>query len=511
LKRHLGVPLCLFGAAFAYVLVLTGEGALLVPDSASYLGAAHNLLIGRGLTTPAQPDTSTLHVAEALRQWGRQPYAEFGPLYPTLLAGLALVGFPLHTGVRVINSGSIGLLALAGYLIAGRLQKSSRVLPIGVGLFLIFAPTRPEGPFYPLNPVRLSTLALSEPLTYGLAAISLFLYLRFLQEGSDRTLSMSLLCAGLASAARFQLLSLVLAEICMTVVVSRKPAWLVRAIVCGAGPLLAFEVVDVLVFHEHAGETFRHHGSSHVLSQLLGWLFGGLFGTARSTALAAATLAFCAVALTVGRLITRRGPFDRTERLWLALLGFYVCAQIGFLWVTRTWLNAYLAIDQRILGPAQLGLDLILVTVVCASVAAVARMRIGPARFPRIYPLVSTAAAAALLVGGVANTVGRITLATVPPEMPAAVRAAPGPLVLSNDPPVVYLATGHAVVLAPVSVFLTTAMTNPELGGDLSTMVTALLACGGKWSCCPRGPTSPRPSCWELSAGTGRSGTSATG
>lgn len=352
-----------------------------------------------------------------------------------------------------------------------------------VGLLLVFAPARAEPGLPTLNPMRLSTFALSEPITLGLAALSLYLYLRFIQERSGRVLDAGLLVAGLAAAARFQLLSLVLAELVIAFVaidspLRQKVVLLLRATAFGAAPLMLFQLLDTLVFHEQTGEQIRHHGSSATMPDLLKWLFGGFIGSSVAIVVTFLTLAACGTVLLANRETARRLLTDRFVVWWAGALLVFVVTQVGFLWFTRTWLNAYLTIDERMLSSSQQGLYLLVVTLVCVSVTVLSSGG-APTRRADAYPAVWALVAAGILAAGVHSTAHRFVQPLGWPEAPV-LGAEPDSVIVTNDPPDVYLATGRPSLLAPVDYFMTVAEANRRLTADLADMGRLLRECGGE-------------------------------
>jgi hypothetical protein len=369
-------------------------------------------------------------------------------------------------------------------LITRRFRPNSNLLAFCVGLFLVLAPARPEANFRSLNPLHIATFGLTEPLAYGLGAFSLYLYLKFLQEESTRDLSLSLLCAGLAASARFQMLSLVVAEVAVTLFVLREPSlWrrsllTFRAAIIGISPLIVGELLEVLVFHEHSGDPWRHHGSAHVLRDLLQWLFGGLFGTTTATVLTLATVAVCLVVLVGHRRRPEPGP-TRVLVWWAVVLLAYVVLQVGLLWATRTFQDATLDIDQRTIGPAQLGLYLMLVTLVCLAGNAVRPESFGRTIPKAVRTVGSIAIAAGVLVAAVVSSEDTTKMNPVPPEA-SALRTYPGTVLVSNDPPELYLLTGRASLLIPVQRFLMSNELNTRFSADLDDMTGLLTRCGGE-------------------------------
>src|SRR4030042_2103472 len=93
-RRGLSAILGALFAGFSGVLVTTRWGIGASPDSVAYLGVAHNLMSGRGLSLPFGDLADT-------------PLTRFPPLYPMLLAGLGQVAGDPVVAARWLQRGLV--------------------------------------------------------------------------------------------------------------------------------------------------------------------------------------------------------------------------------------------------------------------------------------------------------------------------------------------------------------------------------------------------------------------
>jgi hypothetical protein len=163
------------------ILALTPHGAFSSPDSVDYATAARTLLRGEGYL-----------------RFNGEVSALWPPLFSTLLACVAGLGFDLLQGARVLNAAYFGAtVALAAVLL--RTELDSRVGAVVTGGCLLLC--------WPLIWPALWTW--SEPLFTLLLTLFLWLLGRFLQGGSNRQLAGLIAIAGLACLQRYAGLALV--------------------------------------------------------------------------------------------------------------------------------------------------------------------------------------------------------------------------------------------------------------------------------------------------------------
>jgi len=162
-------------AGTALVLIGTSRyGVGLSPDSASYLAAARSLASGEGYRTFASG-----------------PYLRWPPLFPTILAGLELVGIEPPTGARLLNALAFGLIILcAGHLLRRTVQ--TRLLAV-LGTASVASSAL----------LQVSMMAWSEPLFVLLVLLSLVELSTFLETNQSRALIRAALLAALCLLQRY--------------------------------------------------------------------------------------------------------------------------------------------------------------------------------------------------------------------------------------------------------------------------------------------------------------------
>ncbi len=114
--------------AGATILVGTRWGIGASPDSVFYLGAARNLLAGKGYSLPSV-------------EGGNSPLTHLPPLYASLLAVLTKAGLDIGLAARGLNAALFGVgIWLAGGLINRWSPTMARWLPLAGGFWLFTAP-----------------------------------------------------------------------------------------------------------------------------------------------------------------------------------------------------------------------------------------------------------------------------------------------------------------------------------------------------------------------------------
>jgi 4-amino-4-deoxy-L-arabinose transferase-like glycosyltransferase len=193
-------------------LVITAEAMGVTPDSVNYIGAARNLMQGRGLTLP----------------FGRlagEPVTHWPPLYPTLLAGLGRTNPDLLTDARLLNAALFGLLIfLVGYAI--RSHTRSFWIPL-FGAFLVLAS---------MDMVDIHVHVWSDALFLLLSLAGLLFLARHLVSSRMGLLVSSAALAALAFLTRYAGVALILAGLVSLLVLDRRsfPARLAKCLVFAA-------------------------------------------------------------------------------------------------------------------------------------------------------------------------------------------------------------------------------------------------------------------------------------
>ncbi len=178
-------------------MALTRRGAGLFDlDSFSYLSSAHNLATGHGLSYPVSPTRN-------------RPLLNFAPLFPILLAGLELLGFPGQVAVRWLNAVLYAANLVLFALVIFQATKSIRLAALSAVLFLLSAEL-----------LVAHAWALSEPLLIALSLGSLYAFLRW-QQGDHSWFWAMCCCVALAVATKFVALALI--PVYIVFIMLRKP------------------------------------------------------------------------------------------------------------------------------------------------------------------------------------------------------------------------------------------------------------------------------------------------
>ena len=150
-------------------------------------------------------------------------------------------------------------------------------------------------------------------------------------------------------------------------------------------------------------------------------------------------------------------------RLWRVGACFVIC-YTAMLVVTRTLLDASLAIDNRVLGPLQTVLYLLITSIIYWAV----RSRVQALR-PRRWDLGAVVVAALSVwapnVAALSSELSQVASAL--PADPGLRAVPPSRFVVTNDAATIYLDDGHASMLLPFRWFYTTGQANPDFTRDI--------------------------------------------
>ena len=453
-------------------LVATRHGATVNQDSAAYLGAARNLLDGRGMTTPFDLSGSTLSPDQVFAFHGAVPLVHFPPAYPAVLAAMAGTGVSLGTGARVLDAVTLGLILVVFELLLRRCSGSSRLVPVAGALLLLAGPTA----FFHENLLQIDTVVLSDPLFLLVFLGGLLLTVGLLAApGRGRLIGLAL-CVGVAPLVRYVGLSIVVSA---ALVVWwwcpwPRPArrWAAAALVAaGLGPTLVWSVVMADVEHGGPVRSLAWHPPPDVLHGLVDIASGWLFPASMSFGLRAALFVVVVAGAAAWLAVTHhRRPEQSRPTVRLALvLAVFGASYLVVVLVTRYALDAATPLDNRILLPLIPLLYLFLVSVVVNAIR--------PASAGRL------AAAALCLLGAAGAVGGTVTMVrqgapvgglSRTPTLQAIRRLPPGTLIASGFEDLVATDTGRASIRVPVRVEGLTNRPNPEFGAQVRQLATLL-------------------------------------
>jgi len=150
------VATCVLISLFGSALILWGtrNGIGLWVDSASYIGAASNLLAHRGLTLPFE---------------GGERFSASAPLYALLLAGVGVTGVDVFEGARWIGAFFFGATMLVAGLAVFFYGRSKSVVPAITTLAVLLTPEL----------IQLHEFALTEGLFLLTGTLGLILLARY--------------------------------------------------------------------------------------------------------------------------------------------------------------------------------------------------------------------------------------------------------------------------------------------------------------------------------------------
>jgi hypothetical protein len=349
------------------------------PDSMNYVNVAENLAGGRGLVQntvgygeaefPTHPATS-------------QPFAVHAPLYPILIAGLALLGIPARDAALLVPALSYPAILIGAFLLMSRLYDPRTALAALLPLVLC----------HPLRSVTAAAWAEAPGLLFLVLS-----FLLLLRRPPERTGSLALagagLLAGLAFATRYPL---VVALPLGAALLHGRDGWgraARRAAVFGLG----FGLVALPIFARNALATGRLSGAARIPTTetlagnvaTAGSLLLGEYLTAPTSKrdawvetrykerLQAALLVVSVVGLAARLPRPRRAALRAlfsAERRWILLAAAF--GYLAFVVAVRSVI--YVDLDSRVLSPAYLllmcawGALLAAATRVSASTIAVA-------------------------------------------------------------------------------------------------------------------------------------------
>src|SRR5689334_7121569 len=442
----------------AAVLINTRSGPGIEPDSAVYLGVAHNLVHGRGLTVPFTTYTDRYTPDQALAHYGRFSLQHFPPLYPFALA----VGGGGRSWTRLLNALLFGVnLMLVGLLtlrMAGRLWIAA---VCGAAVMLVS-----PGGLFGLPWLLLHSAAISEPLFLTCALASVLALAIWLESGTSRWFWTAATLAAAATLTRYVGFSVTLAGALAVVLWARGPLWArLRSsalfAVTGIVPTAVF-----LVVQRTRGTPTRalaYHPPRHVVWSLRN-LVTGWFGLAdwphAFTIIVPGLWLLALVALGVYVLPRRRAePGIMVVRVLVVLVPLYVIGVVA----AHTWFDASVPIDQRLMSPVR-GLLYLLVFGVSAWLLA---RRARDRSAVRVSSM-AFVAVALVMAAPPARSLERVIRSKHPPASELAVirRALvsipPATFIATNAPDQVYLATGRSSIFTPPLRYPVTNQRNPR-------------------------------------------------
>ncbi|MFM7069552.1 MAG: hypothetical protein ACKOYM_08850, partial [Actinomycetes bacterium] len=385
----------LAGCVLAFVVGASGgwfasRGSMFVtPDGGQYLAAAANIADGKGVTSPIVPETTSTPIRDQLATRGRMPFTEWPPGYPVAVAAVARLGFSTVDAARIVGAASSGVIAALLLLLVHLLTASfgAGTLVVALVFFgpVVAGPTPLQSVPFLMQPL----FVLSEPLF--LAAV---LAATLLAAASERGRAVATATVvAIASAALIRYVGVAVGTACGVAAVGVLAAdgapgrWRRAAVYAVTGPvaIVVWSVgrrlpwgagpTKLIGWHPPSGRRF-----GQIFDVAAAW-FGApqsVSGVIRVVAVLVIWVGVTAVTLVPAARRTLVGDTFDAPAPRFALL---VC--VVWMWVypltvagASVVVDANVPFDQRVLGPAAVGVWVALVALVWVG----ARRRV-PASF----------------------------------------------------------------------------------------------------------------------------------
>lgn len=487
-SRHEWVVALALGAlGLVLGLVMTRHGVGTTDDGDTYLGVAHNLATGHGLTVPYENVLDQLSPAVAHSFRGAIPLTLFPPLFSIVLAPFDAVGIAPGDALRVLNPLWLGMtFALVGVL-GLRITKGSIALAAGTALLCMQA-------YF----LQLFGFVQSEPLYLVTSLAALLVVARYLAKPTRGLLIGFVVLAAAASCTRFVGISVIVAGALVIAWWSpgnprdrwRRAGW---TFLGALTPLALFTAWSSWAAREGRSRVGFHLPSTSdfrdVLNSVPRWLVPidpmRAITTSERTGYSLVVLVVLVGVTVLACFVYRPGQprteADRLVGLCATTLGGYLLVVLA----ARTFSDASASFQfgGRLLVPA-----LPLLWLTCAGIVArFAEVHLGERahRTMLAVGLVVTVLACGLIAQASSDVLGWpsgdgvATPASASPTLAALQGLAPGAVVFTNDPGRVWRETGvHALALPSKRLPLTNAP-NEDLAADEREMVALLRERGG--------------------------------
>lgn len=335
-------------------LVATRHGIGIGQDSAAYMGAADNLLHGRGLTTPFDLSGSTLSPAQVFAFHGAVPLVHFPPLYPVALAAISSTGLSIASGARWLNAVLMGANLLVFEWLVRRFSTSRLLVPIAAALLLLAGPSV----FFHQNLLLIHEGAWSEPLFLLVFLLGVLFTDLYLDRATPGRFVGIAVCVALAPLIRYVGFSMVAAAAIVMLLWTplarpRRRRAAAVLLVCGLGPSVAWAFITSTVLHGGAARQFAWHPPAAPIHWLLyigsGWVLPGSVPDVVREGLFLVILV-AAGFLVLGERVRRRVGSQQLLR-HVAALVLFAATYLAVLLFTLAFLDDTTPLDNRILCP----------------------------------------------------------------------------------------------------------------------------------------------------------------
>jgi hypothetical protein len=464
-------------------LLMTRRGPLIGQDAAAYLGAANNLLHGRGLTTPFDLSGSQLSPSQVFAFHGAVPLVHFPPLYPLVLATLSAPGFDMANAARWLNAALLGGTLLVFELLVARLSTSRLVLPMSAAALLLAGPAV----FFHQDLLLITTGVASDPLLLFVFLLGVLLVDHYLEHPTRGLFLGMVACAALAPCIRYAGIGFVLAASLVLAWWShpeRHRRWSSALVVLLSGtvPVGIWSLVVTYVMHGESVRSFAVHPVHDLVQGIVnigsGWFLPASLADGVRWTIFVLLLLFTGFAVLRLRGRTDAGPgFER-----VAAVAVFAGVYLGVVVITREYLDATTPIDNRILLPM---LPLLYLLVIAGLASECRNLSWGPLLIGGLCLLLAATNVRPSLA--LINEVPRGTSANpaVMPTMDAIDRLPAGTLIVSGIPDLIYTDTGRSSIRVPVRTEGTTDRANQEFELQLRQLAHLLTDHHGVWVVIP--------------------------
>jgi 4-amino-4-deoxy-L-arabinose transferase-like glycosyltransferase len=327
---------------FLGIILCTPGGIGIYSDSVAYVGVARNLLRGEGITY--FDDNGQM-----------APVTHYAPLYPLMVSGLGLAGIDPLEGVRWLNA---TLFASNIILAAWIVFASTR--SVGASVAASFLATTA----FPM--VQIHSTALTEPLCLLLGFLGIYLMAQYIDGSKRAMLYLSALSIALSSLTRYAGLIFILTGTAALIFLNswtgkRKLARASLFLILSALPVIAWVIRNTISAGNALNRTFAVHlpGNEDLaiaLDAICLWLFPVTFlGEAVWPRLVILLLVVAVLSWST----TKMGLLK--SRLQQILVLFFL-GYVAFVLASRSFIDAAIPFDTRMLAPAYFAAMIIVVS-----------------------------------------------------------------------------------------------------------------------------------------------------
>lgn len=486
--------LALIAFACAISLFATQAGIGASPDSVAYVGAARNLLSGRGLSLPYGDRVDS-------------PLTQYPPLYPGALAAVAIPGGNVLGHARWLSALLFGANIAVVALFAAEELSRTRWMPLVAGVAFMVSPSI----------ASLHMMAWSEPLFLFLGGLGLWLLYRSCSNSSWWYVILAGLLFGCATLTRYAGLAYTVTG-CVALI--SESGWKWRQRLVRSGTLVAIAVAPITLwvarnrwlYGSATGRAISFHPVGRAdlwmgLNTAADWLLIPQGWPRRPEMVFGLTIA---AALVIGVPLYRRwrgrrvagGSLPRSWNMRRLLLLFVAC-YFAFLLLSISLVDANTQLDSRILSP-------VLMALIPVVVSGVHEALLGLYRQSLLHKALTVLPAFFLLFMA-SHTANVIRVASMDGigfnhrrwrDSALIAKAATLPedsLIYSNAPEPIYLLAGRRSVRLPKEYESMGGRPNPEFQADLQKVRDSMLESDGRLVYFDRISASSQPALDELS------------